>query len=127
MPLGHELHRRVLGPGLQRGIAGRRPAFRCDLVGHANGGTTSLPDDHLDKLFDAPGAQQRGQAAGVLVPWPIDAKRPVVEIHASNSQLGRLSILAPSVTPSSPGCSGLPGEAVHPECAGETNRADGTP
>lgn len=37
----------------------------CDIIGHANGGTTALPDDDLPRLFDAPGAIQLVQAGNL--------------------------------------------------------------
>jgi enamidase len=40
-------------------------ALRCDIVGHANGGTTALPDADLPRLFDAPGAIQLVQAGNL--------------------------------------------------------------
>lgn len=40
-------------------------ALRCDIIGHANGGTTALPDADLPRLFDAPGAIQLVQAGNL--------------------------------------------------------------
>lgn len=40
-------------------------ALGCDIVGHANGGTTALPDADLPRLFDAPGAIQLVQAGNL--------------------------------------------------------------
>ncbi|MFA9400749.1 MAG: amidohydrolase family protein [Acidobacteriota bacterium] len=37
----------------------------CDIIGHANGGTTALPDRDLPKLFDAPGVIQLVQAGNL--------------------------------------------------------------
>jgi enamidase len=37
----------------------------CDIIGHANGGTTALPDEALPQLFDAPGAIQLVQAGNL--------------------------------------------------------------
>lgn len=37
----------------------------CDIIGHANGGTTALPDGDLEALFDAPGAIQLVQAGNL--------------------------------------------------------------
>ena len=37
----------------------------CDIIGHANGGTTSLPDEALPRLFEAPGAIQLVQAGNL--------------------------------------------------------------
>jgi len=40
-------------------------ALRCDIIGHANGGPTALPDAALAQLFDAPGAIQLVQAGNL--------------------------------------------------------------
>jgi enamidase len=40
-------------------------ALGCDIIGHANGGTTALPDDDLPRLFDAPGVIQLVQAGNL--------------------------------------------------------------
>jgi enamidase len=40
-------------------------ALGCDIIGHANGGTTALPDSDLPRLFDAPGAIQLVQAGNL--------------------------------------------------------------
>jgi enamidase len=40
-------------------------ALRCDIIGHANGGTTALPDSALLRLFEAPGAIQLVQAGNL--------------------------------------------------------------
>ena len=40
-------------------------ALGCDIIGHANGGTTALPDADLPKLFEAPGAIQLVQAGNL--------------------------------------------------------------
>lgn len=40
-------------------------ALGCDIIGHANGGPTSLPDEDLEALFDAPGAIQLVQAGNL--------------------------------------------------------------
>jgi enamidase len=40
-------------------------ALGCDIIGHANGGTTALPDGALPLLFDAPGAIQLVQAGNL--------------------------------------------------------------
>jgi enamidase len=37
----------------------------CDIIGHANGGTTALPDADLPALFEAPGAIQLVQAGNL--------------------------------------------------------------
>lgn len=40
-------------------------ALGCDIIGHANGGTTALPDEDLPQLFDAHGAIQLVQAGNL--------------------------------------------------------------
>nr|MDQ5807049.1 amidohydrolase family protein [Actinomycetota bacterium] len=40
-------------------------ALGSDIIGHANGGTTALPDADLEALFDAPGAIQLVQAGNL--------------------------------------------------------------
>jgi enamidase len=40
-------------------------ALGCDIVGHANGGTTALPEGDLPRLFDAPGVLQLVQAGNL--------------------------------------------------------------
>jgi enamidase len=40
-------------------------ALACDIIGHANGGTTSLPDEQLELLFDTGGAIQLVQAGNL--------------------------------------------------------------
>jgi len=40
-------------------------ALGCDIIGHANGGTTALPDADLDRLYEAPGAIQLVQAGNL--------------------------------------------------------------
>ena len=40
-------------------------ALGCDIIGHANGGTTALPDADLPRLFEAPGAIQLVQAGNL--------------------------------------------------------------
>jgi len=40
-------------------------ALGCDIIGHANGGPTALPDDVLGQLFDAPGFIQLVQAGNL--------------------------------------------------------------
>lgn len=40
-------------------------ALGCDIVGHANGGTTALPDRDLPRLFEAPGVIQLVQAGNL--------------------------------------------------------------
>lgn len=40
-------------------------ALGCDIIGHANGGTTALPELDLPRLFDAPGVIQLVQAGNL--------------------------------------------------------------
>ena len=40
-------------------------ALGCDIIGHANGGTTALPDEDLPRLFEAPGVIQLVQAGNL--------------------------------------------------------------
>jgi enamidase len=40
-------------------------ALNCDIIGHANGGTTALPDADLPRLFDARGVIQLVQAGNL--------------------------------------------------------------
>lgn len=40
-------------------------ALGCDIIGHANGGPTALPDEDLARLFEAPGAIQLVQAGNL--------------------------------------------------------------
>jgi enamidase len=40
-------------------------ALGCDIIGHANGGTTALPDRDLPRLFEAPGVIQLVQAGNL--------------------------------------------------------------
>ncbi len=40
-------------------------ALGCDIIGHANGGTTALADEDLPRLFDAPGVIQLVQAGNL--------------------------------------------------------------
>jgi enamidase len=40
-------------------------ALGCDIIGHANGGTTALPDGDLPRLFEAPGVIQLVQAGNL--------------------------------------------------------------
>jgi enamidase len=60
-------------------------ALGCDIIGHANGGTTALPDGDLPRLFDAPGAIQLVQAGNlrssmeiIEIAWDRDLLEKVV-------------------------------------------------
>ena len=59
-------------------------ALGCDIVGHANGGTTALPDEDLPRLFDAPGVLQLVQAGNL---------RSALELVALAKERGRLDKL----------------------------------
>ena len=60
-------------------------ALGCDIIGHANGGTTALPDEDLPRLFDAPGVIQLVQAGNlrssmeiIEIAWDRDLLEKVV-------------------------------------------------
>lgn len=59
-------------------------ALGCDIIGHANGGTTALPDEDLPKLFEAPGVVQLVQAGNLL------SSTKIMEIAYDNAQLDRV-------------------------------------
>jgi enamidase len=52
-------------PGSSPVSADDAVALGCDIVGHANGGPTALPDADLERLFDAPGVLQLVQAGNL--------------------------------------------------------------
>ena len=52
-------------PGASTVTAEDVVALGCDIIGHANGGTTALPDAELPRLFEAPGAIQLVQAGNL--------------------------------------------------------------
>jgi enamidase len=60
--------------------------LRCDIIGHANGGTTALPDDDLPQLFDAPGAIQLVQAGNLR------SSLRIIELAKERDALDRLLI-----------------------------------
>lgn len=62
-------------------------ALGCDIIGHANGGTTALPDEDLPRLFEAPGAIQLVQAGNLR------SSIQIVEI-AWDEDLGNRLVLA---------------------------------
>lgn len=67
----------------------------CDIIGHANGGTTALPDEDLERLFDAPGAIQLVQAGNL---------RSALRILALARERGRLDrIVLATDTPTGTG------------------------
>lgn len=67
-------------------------ALGCDIVGHANGGTTALPDEDLPLLFDAPGAIQLVQAGNLR-----SALR-IVELAKRRDALDRLTLATDTPT-----------------------------
>ena len=67
-------------------------ALGCDIVGHANGGTTSLPDEHLAGVFDAPGALQLVQAGNLR------SSLKMLEIAKERDELHRILIATDSPT-----------------------------
>lgn len=70
-------------------------ALGCDIIGHANGGTTALPDEDLPRLFDAPGAIQLVQAGNLR------SSLRILELARRNDALERI-VLATD-TPSGTG------------------------
>lgn len=58
----------------------------CDIIGHANGGTTSLPDADLPQLFDAPGAIQLVQAGNLR------SSLRIIELAKERDALDRIVI-----------------------------------
>ncbi|MFM9557588.1 amidohydrolase family protein [Streptomyces caniscabiei] len=64
----------------------------CDIVGHANGGTTSLPDEHLKAVFEAPGALQLVQAGNLR------SSLLMLEIAKERDELDRILIATDSPT-----------------------------
>jgi enamidase len=67
-------------------------ALGCDIVGHANGGTTALPDGDLPRLFDAPGAIQLVQAGNLR-----SALR-IVELARARGALDRIVLATDTPT-----------------------------
>jgi enamidase len=67
-------------------------ALGCDIIGHANGGTTALPDEDLPLLFDAPGAIQLVQAGNLR-----SALR-IVELAKQREALDRLVLATDTPT-----------------------------
>ena len=61
-------------------------ALGCDIIGHANGGTTALPDEDLPKLFEAPGVIQLVQAGNLL------SSTKIMEIAYDSDQLEKVVI-----------------------------------
>jgi enamidase len=80
-------------------IAGSSPvtledvlALRCDIIGHANGGTTALPDAELPLLFDAPGAIQLVQAGNLR------SSLRILEIARERGMLDRIVLATDTPT-----------------------------
>lgn len=67
-------------------------ALGCDIIGHANGGTTALPDADLPRLFDAPGAIQLVQAGNLR------SSIQIVEIALEEDRLDRLVLATDTPT-----------------------------
>ncbi len=67
-------------------------ALGCDIIGHANGGTTALPDADLPRLFDAPGAIQLVQAGNLR------SSLRIVEIGRERDLLERVVIATDTPT-----------------------------
>jgi enamidase len=67
-------------------------ALGCDIIGHANGGTTALPDEDLPRLFDAPGAIQLVQAGNLR------SSLRIVELARERDALDRLVIATDTPT-----------------------------
>ena len=80
-------------------IAGSTPvtlddvlALGCDIVGHANGGTTALPDAELPRLFEAPGAIQLVQAGNLR------SSLRILEIALERGMLDRIVLATDTPT-----------------------------
>jgi enamidase len=67
-------------------------ALGSDIIGHANGGPTALPDEDLPRLFDAPGAIQLVQAGNLR-----SALR-IVELAQDRQQLERIVLATDTPT-----------------------------
>lgn len=67
-------------------------ALRCDIIGHANGGTTALPDDDLPRLFEAPGAIQLVQAGNLR------SSLRILELAQERDELGRIVLATDTPT-----------------------------
>lgn len=67
-------------------------ALGCDLIGHANGGTTALPDADLPRLFDAPGAIQLVQAGNLR------SSLKIVELAVERDALDRIVLATDTPT-----------------------------
>lgn len=67
-------------------------ALGCDIIGHANGGTTALPDVDLPKLFEAPGVVQLVQAGNLL------SSTKIMEIAYDHGVLDRVVLATDTPT-----------------------------
>ena len=67
-------------------------ALGCDIIGHANGGTTALPDADLPALFDAPGAIQLVQAGNLR------SSLRIIELAQERDALDRIVIATDTPT-----------------------------
>jgi len=67
-------------------------ALGCDIIGHANGGTTALPDEDLPRLFDAPGVIQLVQAGNLR------SSTQIIEIAWEEDRLDRLVLATDTPT-----------------------------
>jgi enamidase len=67
-------------------------ALGCDIIGHANGGTTALPDADLPKLFEAPGAIQLVQAGNLR------SSTQIIEIAWEEDRLDKLVLATDTPT-----------------------------
>lgn len=67
-------------------------ALGCDIIGHANGGTTALPDSALEQLFDAPGAIQLVQAGNLR------SSLRILELAAERDALDRVVLATDTPT-----------------------------
>jgi len=67
-------------------------ALGCDIIGHANGGPTSLPDESLPGLFDAPGAIQLVQAGNLR------SSLEIVRLAAERDSLDRIVLATDTPT-----------------------------
>ena len=67
-------------------------ALGCDIIGHANGGTTALPDANLAQLFDAPGAIQLVQAGNLR------SSLRIVELAIERDALDRIVLATDTPT-----------------------------
>ncbi|MBS1881559.1 MAG: hypothetical protein JSS97_01220 [Actinobacteria bacterium] len=64
----------------------------CDIIGHANGGTTALPDADLPALFEAPGAIQLVQAGNLR------SSLRIVELARDREALDRIVLATDTPT-----------------------------